>query len=214
MKFIFIFFLVLSVSLGGSKVKIILNSGEIYLGNIDNEYIELYTDYGSLNIPISAISEIYMLDLVGFDNFDFEKGFKGWRRTGKGHQIESYVSDYKKAYQGNYAYQTCPGNTPISYKIDSLTNELVSDVFLLNKDKSVFSGYIFGGGNKDLLYVSLILAGSDKEICRLYKSHNGANWEYVERSFSLTQDMMVYIKIVDKACTRWGHIAVDQIEIK
>lgn len=151
---------------------------------------------------------------TGFNNFGFEEGSKGWNKSGTGHQIKSYVSDGKKPYDGDYAYQTAPGSGPIPYELDALTNELTSDRFLVKRGDHTFSAYIFGGANEDGLYVALCSDSDDRELCRLFRTEEGPTWKLIKRSFRLASDTLVYVQIVDAARGGWGHIAVDKIEVE
>lgn len=148
-----------------------------------------------------------------FTNLDFERQYDGWTKKGDGHQMESFVADGRKAYQGKYSYQTAVGARGIPGNQDNMTNELISKKFYLSKKMTTFSAFMAGGTSKQM-YVGLYSAKDGKEICKLNNTKGGGSWHRMETAFKIPVDMLVYIMIVDYQKGAWGHIVVDQIEFK
>ncbi|QHT46356.1 hypothetical protein M662_07560 [Bacillus sp. SB49] len=190
-----------------------------YLGEkLYLKVVDYHTDgFGHINVDdfkVYAEGEPIRDDI---ENGDFETGdLTGWTVVeGDAFSTKDVTNDMDWEWGGPFHHQGDYHLWGAKDGGDGQTGILRSSSFILSGTGRI--SYLIGGGNDpDRLYAALVRAEDDQELMKATNTEWDDSEEYSQVVWDASQYVgeEVYLKIVDNSTEGWGHINVDDFQVK
>ncbi|MCM3575593.1 GH32 C-terminal domain-containing protein [Mesobacillus subterraneus] len=198
--------------------RITWNASE-YLGEaLYFKVVDLHSGgFGHINIDdIQVLNEESAL-LTDLENPGFESGdLKGWSIVeGEAFNELDVTTDKDWGWSGPFNHKGDYHLWGVKDGSDSQTGILKSNHFTLSGNGEI--DFLIGGGNDiDNLYVALVRAADGKELMKATNTEWKDSEAYSRVKWDASNHLgeELYIKVVDKATGGWGHINVDDFNVK
>ncbi|GGC76017.1 hypothetical protein GCM10007216_03210 [Thalassobacillus devorans] len=180
--------------------------------------VDYHTDgFGHINVDDFQV--YHEGEILGdtIENGDFETGdLTGWTiEEGDAFSAEDVTSDTDWGWGGPFNHQGDYHLWGAKEGGDEQTGVLKSSPFILSGTGKI--SFLIGGGNDiDNLYVALVRASDGKELLKATNTEWNDDESYTPVSWDASDYLgeELYIKVVDKATGGWGHINVDDFQVK